>query len=99
MPALRGKQNWRRYWASVRQFLEGETVIRISSLIWWSGMKVNEILARTVQSQDVRSQSDSRAVQVLKEVANQAEGADGDELPDCANSALGHIWLYGPRSS
>ena len=81
------------YWASVRQFLEGETVICISSLIWWSGVKVNEFPARMAQSREVRSQADSRAAQVLKEVANQA-GADGDELPDCDKAALGHISTY-----
>ena len=69
-------------------------MIRISSLIWWSGVKVDEIPARMAQSQEVRSQADSRAVQVLKEVTNQAEGADGDELPDCAKAALGHISGY-----
>ena len=68
-------------------------MICISSLIWWSGVKVNEIPARMAQSQEVRSQADSRAVQVLKEVADQA-GADGDELPDCAKDALGHISGY-----
>ena len=45
------------------------------------------------QSQEVRSQADSRAAQVLKEVGNQA-GADGDEPPDCAKAALGHISGY-----
>ena len=82
------------YWASVRQFMEGETVIRISSLIWWSGVKVSDIPARMSQSQEVKSQADSRAVQVLKEVASRAEGADEEELPDSAKAALGHISGY-----
>ena len=68
-------------------------MIRIISLIWWSGVRVNEFPARMAQSQEVRGQADSRAVQVLREVADQA-GADGDELPDCAKAALGHISGY-----
>ena len=54
---------------------------------------MNEIPARMAQSQEVKSQADSRAVQVLKEVADQA-GTDGGELPDCAKAALGHISGY-----
>ena len=45
------------------------------------------------QSREVRSQADSRAVHVLKEVADQA-GADGDELSDRAKAALGRIFAY-----
>lgn len=46
------------YWASVRQFMEGETVIRVSSLIWWSGVKTSDIPARMAQSKQVQA-SDS----------------------------------------
>ena len=38
------------YWSSVRQFMENEAVIRIKSLIWWSGFPPAEIAKKMTPS-------------------------------------------------
>ena len=87
------------YWASVRQFMEGETVIRVSSLIWWSGVKVSELPARMALSQKARAQGDSAAVLKLREAVEESEDAEQDQPSDSEKAALGHIAGYLARSA
>ena len=83
------------YWASVRQFLENEAVIRIKGLIWWSGFTVAEITARMDPSKRERQQEDAVAVQQLSTMVTTS---DIEDISDTAKTALGHIAGYLARS-
>ena len=47
------------YWASVRQFLENEAVIRTKGLVWWSRFTLDEIKSRMEPSKRQRQQEDT----------------------------------------
>ncbi|KAF0300946.1 Transposable element P transposase [Amphibalanus amphitrite] len=84
------------YWSSVRQFMENEAVIRIKSLIWWSGFPPAEIAKKMAPSQQEHQFEDMKVVDDLVEAARQAEH---EELDDSTKAALGHIAGYLAHSA
>lgn len=84
------------YWASVRQFMENEAVIRTKCLIWWSGYSTVEVSRRMAPSLQEREREDMDVVKELVEVVSQAER---EEIDDATKAALGHIAGYLARSA
>lgn len=84
------------YWASVRQFMENEAVIRTKSLIWWSGYNTAEVASMMAPSRQERKLEDLKVVMELVEVVSQAER---EEIDDSTKAALGHIAGYLARSA
>ena len=83
------------YWASVRQFVENEAMIKPKSLIWWSGYCPTEVASMMISSTQEREQEDIKVAEELVEVARQMER---EELEDSSKAALGHIAGYLARS-
>ncbi|KAG0719515.1 Nuclear nucleic acid-binding protein C1D [Chionoecetes opilio] len=73
------------YWASVRQFMENEAVIRTRSLIWWSGYSIGDLSGKMTACRQEREVED---MQVAEELVGQTEH---EELEDSMKAALGHI--------
>lgn len=84
------------YWASVRQFMENEAVIRVKSLIWWSGFSVHEISQAMSPSHQQRELDDS---QVVEELVGTVSHTDCEDLEDSTKASLGHIAGYLARSA
>ena len=80
------------YWASVRQFLENEAIIRTQGLVWWSGFTVAEITARMDPAKQEKHQEDAEAVQELTTTIT--NGTITEELNDTTRAAIGHIAGY-----
>ena len=84
------------YWASVRQFMENEAIIRTESLIWWSGYSPIEVSNMMITCRDERKLEDAKATNELVEAARRMER---EELPDSSKAALGHIAGYLAHSA
>ena len=84
------------FWASVRQFMENEAVVRIKSLIWWSGLSIREISRAMSPCRQDRELEDNQVVEELAEVAS---FTDDEDLESSTKAALGHIAGYLIRSA
>ena len=84
------------YWASVRQFLEGEAVIRVKSLIWLSGYSLGTVSACMAEAQQQRQRDDAEVVKTLVEFASCAEH---ETLSEGAEQAIIHVAGYLARSA
>ena len=55
------------FWASVRQFFEGEAVIRVKSLVWLSGYSLGTVASVMEDACQQRRQEDAEVVEALVE--------------------------------
>lgn len=84
------------YWASVRQFMENEKIIRIRSLIWWSGYAIGQLSNTMIQCQQ---DCEVNVTQVVEELAKTINETNYEEIEDSTKAALGHIAGYLARSA
>ena len=84
------------YWASVRQFFEGEAVIRVKSLVWLSGYSLGTVNAVMKEALQQRQQDDAEVVETLVEFASNAEH---EALSEGAEQAITHVAGYLARST
>ena len=64
------------FWASSRQFFEGEAIVRVKSLIWLSGYGLSTVTAGMHPVSQQRMENDQRAV---TEITEHAVAASSDE--------------------
>ena len=83
------------YWASVRQFLEGEAVIRVKSLVWLSGYSLGTVTTQMEEARQQRQREDDIAVETLLAAASCAEN---ERLTEGAEQAVAHVAGYLARS-
>jgi hypothetical protein len=83
------------YWASVRQFMEGEAVVRAKSLVWLSGYSLGEVATEMDKARQQRKMDDTNVINNLVEAASQAEREDID---DATEQAISHLAGYLARS-
>ncbi|XP_043218350.1 uncharacterized protein LOC122379861 [Amphibalanus amphitrite] len=84
------------FWASVRQFLEGEAVIRVKSLVWLSGYSLGTVSAQMEEARKQRQRDDSEVVKTLVDITSSAEH---EALSEGAEQALMHVAGYLARSA
>ena len=84
------------YWASVRQFFEGEAVIRVKSLVWLSGYSLGTVAAVMTEASQERQRDDAKVVEALVELASCAEK---EALSEGAQQAITHVAGYLARSA
>ena len=84
------------YWASVRQFLEGEAVIRVKSLVWLSGYSLGTVAEHMSEARRQRQQEDDCVVEALVVAASCAVK---ESLTEGAEQAVAHVAGYLARSS
>ena len=83
------------YWSSVRQFLEGEAVIRAKSLVWMSGYSLGTVASEMEEARQQRHLEDAKVVEKLVEAASCAERED---LNESTEQAIEHVAGYLARS-
>lgn len=88
------------YWASVRQFFEGESIIRAKGLIRLSGYSLTEVRDQMAESSQQRDIEDVKVYEELLQVVleNEEEGGEEEDLTVCTEQAIGHIAGYLARS-
>ena len=84
------------FWASVRQFMEGEAVIRVKSLVWLSGYSLGTVTAVMTEARQQRQQDDAEVVETLVEFASCAEH---ETLSEGAEQTIAHVAGYLARSA
>ena len=83
------------YWASVRQFLEGEAVLRVKSLVWLSGYSLGTVAAQMKEARRQRQQEDDMVIEALVVAASCAEN---EALAEGVEQAVAHVAGYLARS-
>ena len=83
-------------WASVRQFFEGEAVIRVKSLVWLSGYSLGTVATVMAETRQQRQQDDAEVAETLVEYAASAEH---EPLSEGAEQAITHVAGYLARSA
>ena len=83
------------FWASSRQFFEGEAIIRSKSLLWLSGYSLDTVTVAMRPVTQQRMENDQRAITELTEYAAAATSADSlEEGPEGTQQALLHLAGY-----
>ncbi|KAF0293045.1 hypothetical protein FJT64_000977 [Amphibalanus amphitrite] len=83
------------FWASSRQFFEGEAIVRVKSLIWLSGYGLSTVTAGMHPVSQQRLENDQRAVTEITEYAAAASSDDpAQDVPEGTQQALHHIAGY-----
>ena len=83
------------YWASVRQFLEGEAVVRVKSLVWLSGYSLGTVTTQMDEARKHRQREDDAVVDMLVVAAS---CADNGRLTEDTQQAIAHVAGYLARS-
>lgn len=83
------------FWASVRQFFEGEAVIRVRSLIWLSGYSLGTVTAQMEEARQQRRRDDDVVAETLVAATSCAEH---DRLTEGTEQAVAHVAGYLARS-
>ena len=84
------------YWASVRQFMEGEAVIRAKSLVQLSGYSICRVSSDMERASRQRQLDDDTVIESLLEAAS----LDGPlQLGEGTEQAIGHLAGYLARSA
>ena len=76
------------YWASVRQFMEGETVIRAKNLVSLSGFSPREVASLVKEAKELRRIDDNRVIDKLVEAASQTDDSIVNEV---TGQAMHHV--------
>ena len=76
------------YWASIRQFMEREAVIRTKNLVMLSGYRVENVATEMSEERQLRQLDDDKVIQELTEAA---DNADSGGLEEGAEQAIGHL--------
>ncbi|XP_043218673.1 uncharacterized protein LOC122380004 [Amphibalanus amphitrite] len=84
------------YWASVRQFLEGEAVVRVKSLVWLSGYSLGTVTAQMEEAQKLRQREDDAVIDMLVVAASCADY--NGQLTEGTEQAIAHVAGYLARS-
>lgn len=84
------------YWANVRQFFEGEAVIRAKSLVWLSGYSLGTVAAQMEEARRQRQQEDDTVVEALVVAATNVEK---EGLTESAEQAVSHVAGYLAHST
>ncbi len=86
------------YWTTVRNFLQSESVIRKTNLLWYSGYDITEVEKAMSEASRTTRKTDDEVIEViLQRLAVIQEGASDEELyepPSDAKPALGHVSGY-----
>ena len=76
------------YWASVRQFTEGEAVIRAKNLVSLSGFSPREVASLMKEAKELRRINDDRVIDKLVEAASQT---DDSIVNEGTEQAMHHV--------
>lgn len=80
------------FWASPRQFTEGEAIIRAKSLLWLSGYTPDEVAVDMRLVTQQREENDHRVATELTQIA--AESLPAEEGPEEGKDAVFHMAGY-----
>ena len=83
------------YWASVRQFMEGEAVIRARSLVWLSGYSLGNVASEMNEARQQRQLDDDK---IIKDLLQAASHVESEDLADGTEQAVVHLAGYLARS-
>ena len=84
------------YWASVRQFMKGEAVIRAKNLVSLSGFSPREVSSLVKEAKELRRIDDDRVIDKLVEAASQTEDSIVNEV---TGQAMHHVAGYLARTT
>ena len=84
------------YWASVRQFMEGEAVIRAKNLVSLSGFYPREVASLMKEAKELRRIDDNRVIDKLVEAASQT---DDSIVNEGTEQAMHHVAGYLARTT
>ena len=84
------------FWASCRQFFEGEAVIRAKSLLWLSGYGLDTVTLAMRPVTQQRMENDQRAISEITEYVAAAAVTAGspEEVPEDTQQAIFHLAGY-----
>ncbi|KAF0308468.1 hypothetical protein FJT64_020304 [Amphibalanus amphitrite] len=85
------------FWASVRQFFEGEAVIRVKGLVWLSGYSLGTVASVMEEARQQRHRDDAEVVE-LETLVEHASCAEQEPLSEGAEQAIAHVAGYLARS-